>query len=107
MDSNSKAFLQCVNDRAALMTQCETLASMVDEMLPKHGPCQWGTIETESARALLSAISRRIDKPKPGITQEELGRVIEGFAPSIDDAKVTRADGTIDGSKLIDEMFGR
>ncbi len=60
MDNFNKAFLQCVNDRDALMAQCETLASMVDEMLPKAGPCQWGTIETESARALLSAIERRL-----------------------------------------------
>jgi len=46
------------------------------------------------------------NEPKP-ITQAQLDKAMADHADSIDDAKVTRADGTIDGAKLIDEMFGR
>ena len=57
--TNDTIPMQVCQDRSNLIRQCETLIGMVDEMLPKAGPCQWGTIETESARALLASIHRR------------------------------------------------
>ena len=43
--------------------------------------------------------------PKRPITQSQLDKAMADHAPNIDDAKVTRADGTIDGAKLLAEMF--
>ena len=59
------------------------------------------------ARAIIADrnAKARIDA-KASVTQSQLDKALADHAPSIDDAKVTRADGTIDGSKLIDEMFG-
>ena len=51
--------MQVMQDRSHLIKQCETLIGMVNEMLPKAGPCGWGTIETESAQALIDSIVRR------------------------------------------------
>ena len=42
-----------------------------------------------------------------GISQEQMDRLMVDAADSIPDEKVTRADGTIDGAKLIEEMFGK
>ena len=41
------------------------------------------------------------------LSQAQLDKAMADHADSIDDSKIRRADGTIDGSKLIDEMFGR
>lgn len=37
-----------------LLEACKTLLEMVDEMLPKHGPCGWGTIATDEARQVIA-----------------------------------------------------
>ena len=59
------------------------------------------------ARAILAerSVQARVDA-KVSVTQKELDKVMSDHASSIDDAKVARADGTIDGAKLIEEMFG-
>ena len=41
------------------------------------------------------------------ITQSELDRMMAAKADEISDDKVRRADGTISGAKLIEEMFGK
>ena len=37
-----------------LLAACQELIAMVDEMLPKAGPCGWGTIATDNARAAIA-----------------------------------------------------
>lgn len=48
----------------------------------------------------------RTDNPSDEISLKDLDRVMKEAAKDIPDEKVTRADGTIDGAKLIEEMFG-
>ena len=59
------------------------------------------------ARAILAerSVQARIDA-KATVSQAQLDRVMSDHADTIDDDKVMRADGTIDGAKLIEEMFG-
>ena len=37
-----------------MLAALEEMASMVEEMLPKVGSCQWGMIAVESARAVIA-----------------------------------------------------
>ena len=37
-----------------LLAALEEMASMVEEMLPKVGSCQWGMIAVENARAVIA-----------------------------------------------------
>ena len=60
-----------------------------------------------TSSAATKAYKAALAESRNSLTQAQLDKAMSDHAGTIDDAKVTRADGTIDGSKLIDEMFGR
>jgi|LakMenEpi03Aug12_release.lakeMendotaPanAssembly.Ray.scaffolds.fasta_scaffold210023_3 hypothetical protein len=41
-----------------LLAAVQELAGMVEEMLPKAGPCKWGMLAVENARAAIAKVER-------------------------------------------------
>ena len=41
-----------------LLAAVRELAEMVEQMLPKAGPCKWGMLAVENARAIIASVER-------------------------------------------------
>lgn len=41
-----------------LLAAVRELTEMVEEMLPKAGPCKWGMLAVENARAIIASVER-------------------------------------------------
>lgn len=44
-----------------LLAAVRELAGMVEGMLPKAGPCKWGMLAVESARAVIASVERGVE----------------------------------------------
>lgn len=44
-----------------LLAAVRELAGMVEEMLPKAGPCKWGMFAVEGARAVIASVERGVE----------------------------------------------
>jgi len=56
--ANAEMIVRAVNSHDALVASCKELLAMVEEMLPKHGPCGWGQLAVEQARAAIEQATK-------------------------------------------------